>query len=283
MRSTNGIVALLGFLLVLVATSNVAVAGKSYDACTGFIDSLPAVVSTQGTWCLRRNLSTAATSGSAISIANNSVVIDCNGFKLGGLSAGRTSQTIGVHAFNRDNVTVRDCSLRGFHHGILVENGSGHLIEDNSLDRNLHTGIEVRGDNNLVRRNFVYATGGFSGGSESFGIVADADVFDNMVTALFADSDSPFLTGILVSAPGVEVRRNSVRGMQLGGGDGIGINAVGAGVRLDSNHVFGGGGGTGILGSETGSLCTGNSALNFAVLYAGCAAGSNNMEFPSSP
>src|SRR5690348_2627551 len=38
-------------------------AAQSYDNCTGFIDSVPATVSTQGTWCLRHDANTAITSG----------------------------------------------------------------------------------------------------------------------------------------------------------------------------------------------------------------------------
>ena len=65
-----------------------ALAAESYDNCTGFIDSLPATVSTQGTWCLRANLSTAMASGDAIAVAANNVTLDCNDFKIGGLAAG---------------------------------------------------------------------------------------------------------------------------------------------------------------------------------------------------
>ena len=45
-----------------------AVAGESYDNCVGFIDALPATITTQGTWCLRQDLDSAATSGIMIEI-----------------------------------------------------------------------------------------------------------------------------------------------------------------------------------------------------------------------
>jgi hypothetical protein len=86
---------LLGLLLWVVAILLAwpwivppAQAAESYDNCSGYIDSVPAVIATQGTWCLRKDLSTAQTSGNAIEIAANNVVIDCNDFKLGGLAAG---------------------------------------------------------------------------------------------------------------------------------------------------------------------------------------------------
>ena len=68
--------------------SPASTAAESYDSCTGFIESLPATISTQGVWCLRRNLATAMTSGNAITITVNNVTIDCNDFKIGGLAAG---------------------------------------------------------------------------------------------------------------------------------------------------------------------------------------------------
>ena len=43
-------------VLALAAAAPAAQAAESYDNCTGFIDSLPATISTHGVWCLRKNL-----------------------------------------------------------------------------------------------------------------------------------------------------------------------------------------------------------------------------------
>src|SRR6188472_3928576 len=89
-------------------------AAESYDNCTGFITSLPAVISTQGTWCFKQDLNTSISSGSAISVNTNNVTLDCNNFKLGGLLAGPNSSTIGVYSFNgRQNIAILNCSIRG--------------------------------------------------------------------------------------------------------------------------------------------------------------------------
>lgn len=109
-----------------------ATAAESYDNCTGFIDSVPATLSTQGTWCLRKDLSTAISSGAAITIATNNVTINCNDFKLGGLAAGVGTQAKGILASDRLNTTVRRCNVRGFLYGVSMEGaGGGHVIEDN--------------------------------------------------------------------------------------------------------------------------------------------------------
>ena len=45
-----------------------AQAAESFDSCAGTIASLPAVISTQGVWCMQGDLSSASTSGNAITV-----------------------------------------------------------------------------------------------------------------------------------------------------------------------------------------------------------------------
>src|SRR6187200_130915 len=124
-------------LLLLLPAAPIALAAEGYDACTGFIDSLPATITTQGTWCLRKDLSTAIAAGTAITLATNNVTLDCNGFKLGGLSGGADSQATAVSALERLNIAVRHCSIRGFSVGVSLAGLStgGHLVEDNRFDQ----------------------------------------------------------------------------------------------------------------------------------------------------
>ena len=144
-------------LLVAMAFTPVR-AAQGYDNCTGFIDSLPATISTLGTWCLRKDVSTGMTSGIAITVAANNVTLDCNDFKIGGLAAGTASLAYGVgHLVERSNTTIRRCSIRGFAVGVAL-GGRGHLVEDSRFDNNLLYGISCVGC--TVRRNQVYDTGG---------------------------------------------------------------------------------------------------------------------------
>src|SRR5690606_14004821 len=87
----------------LLAAPSPANAAETYNTCAGFIDSVPATISKQGVWCLRKNLTTNVTLGYAITIATNTATIDCNGFKIGGLAAGNGAVTAGVYADNRQN------------------------------------------------------------------------------------------------------------------------------------------------------------------------------------
>src|SRR5207342_2748301 len=108
---------LMLWLLALLLSPGLAKAAESYDNCSGTIVSLPATISTQGTWCLKQDLATAITSGAAITINTNNVTIDCNNFKLGGLAAGLGTSAVGIYASGRQNTKVRHCNIRGFFNG----------------------------------------------------------------------------------------------------------------------------------------------------------------------
>jgi hypothetical protein len=164
-------------------------ASEDYDNCTGFIDSLPASIGTQGTWCLRKDLSTAMTSGNAIEIATNNVTIDCNDFKIGGLSAGIETLAIGVRAADRFNTTVRNCRIRGFRIGLaLPGQGGGHRVEDNTLEGSRSFGMIVQGAGSVVRRNRVIDSGGSTRSAVAveagIEVIGGVDVIDNLVSGV---------------------------------------------------------------------------------------------------
>jgi len=269
---------LLAALLLLgglLAAPSPAKAAETYNTCAGFIDSVPATISKQGVWCLRKNLTTNVTLGYAITIATNNVTIDCNGFKIGGLAAGNGAVTAGVYADNRQNATVRNCNIRGFYSGIHLEgdDGAGHLVEDNRLDNNLYCGIFVEGDNNLIRRNRIYDTGGATGKTLSFGIDAYADIIDNTVSGLFIDRTG-YLFGVFASGAGANIRDNKISGFDMTTGQGgsvtfaAGITLAGNRQRAAGNQVVGGDVGSNISGfgidAGSDSYCRGNDVGGFA-------------------
>lgn len=182
----------IGMPITLVLLSacvawSTALASEDYDNCTGFIDSIPAIIATQGTWCLRKDLSTSTASGSAIIITANNVTLDCNHFKLGGLAAGSGTSAIGINANDLANLTVRHCNIRGFAFGIATSSGGRHLIEHNDLDSNTLQAIRIRSVDSTIRRNRIVDTGGssaFSNDAEAIHAENSSDIIDNTITGV---------------------------------------------------------------------------------------------------
>ncbi len=159
MQTARPTVALLAALALL---GPAAPAKAETINCTP-INAVPAVITLPGNYCLTHALVTSMTSGYAIDIQANNVVIDFNGFRLGGLGAGPGTDAMGIHALNRQNITVRNGTIRGFLLAILIESSGGsqgHLIEDVRADLHTVGGIQVQGTGSIIRNNQVVAVGG---------------------------------------------------------------------------------------------------------------------------
>jgi hypothetical protein len=261
-------------------------AAQSYDNCTGFITSLPATITTQGTWCLNADLTTAITSGAAITVAANNVTIDCNDFKLGGLAAGAGTQSYAIYANTRDNLTIRRCNIRGFYYGTILSSGSGHLIEDNRFDSNTGIGVMVLSDRSIIRRNLVIATGGSSSAGTSVGISSSGsvDVLDNTVNGVTASGTNANAFGISTgSNPDGSISGNRVRGVvKAGTGAAYGIfNSSSSRITMRNNDVVGDGsaGGIGLSCASAQGRATGNVVGGFAIAINLCS-GTNNEIVP---
>jgi hypothetical protein len=288
------------WLLLLCASFFVhfqqASAAQSYDNCTGFITSIPTVISTQGTWCMKQDLTTAMTTGSAVTIAANNITIDCNDYKLGGLAAGTGTIAYGVYAINHVNATVRHCNIRGFKIGLLFDasasaNSGGHLVEDNRFDGNVYIGLFVKGDGSLLQRNRIFDTGGGTsiGSSHAFGIATDygVDVLNNSVSGVTATpGTNGYAVGIdLESAPYGRVVGNSVYGLIKDGiASGLGIyvfNGGSARVAVHDNDIVGDGStGVGIECASPSDRTRNNTISAFATGITGCSDDGGNIVSP---
>ena len=235
---------------VLALSAGPTFAAESFDGCAGTITSLPATINTQGVWCLRADLSTAVISGAAITITTNNVTLDCNGFKLGGLGGGLGTTAQGVLAFDRSNLTVRNCSVRGFLTGIYLLGGSGHVIENNRLDGNTNMGIRVNNADAVdVRHNFVANTGGSFDSTWHNPSAIDVAggravlVRNNFVVGVAPDVNlwpSASAHGIFVNTPEAVVTDNHVSGLANGGaGYSVGIRLVQNEAKITDNTVSG--------------------------------------------
>ena len=216
---------LVASLLVLLAWFLTAVPASAETVNCTAITALPAVITVQGIYCFTGDLSTAITSGIAIDIQTNNVILDLNGFKLGGLAAGLGTQAIGIHASDRQNITIKNGTIRGFFKGIFLDDSGpsqGHVVEDIRADQNTSEGMEVRGSGNIIRTNQVVATGGstvFAGDVSAVGIFVTGTgprVLNNNVITV-TKQGSGVAWGILLSpANGGLVVNNRITGADRG-------------------------------------------------------------------
>ena len=208
-------------VLVLGGLASLAGTARADETtlCNTFITAVPFTITAQGHYCFNRNLSTGMTSGNAITINVDYVVLDLNNFKLGGGSAGIGTSTVGVFSRNHRNVTVRNGNIRGFKYGVqLIGTFAGNiLIENNVLDGNTLHGAETNGDSSVVRNNLVTNTGGSPDTANwTYGIYAD-----------YSDTAS--------GSSGTSVVRDNVV-TNTGASSGLGTGGIGASV-ADHNIV----------------------------------------------
>jgi parallel beta-helix repeat protein len=273
------------------AVPHAARAAESYDNCSSYIDTVPTTIATQGVWCMNKDMATNVGSGSAIEITANNVTIDCNGFKLGGLAVGTGTLANGIYANNKQNITIRNCNIRGFVMGIDLSGGAGHLVEDNLLDNNRYIGIAVAGEHNLVRRNRVSNTGGATAYPDTaFGIVASADIIDNIVDGVSTTGDTDEVHGIDSKGRGTRVAGNRIGMLKLTNGGtayGIWIPDFAVQEAIVGNHVVAEAANTAgaAISAVAGfaAICANNTVSNFAdaTPFTGCVDAGGNYPDPT--
>jgi nitrous oxidase accessory protein NosD len=280
----------------LMSAAGAARAAQSYDACEGhFIESLPVVINTQGVWCLRHDLTTAITSGGAITIAAHNVTIDCNDFKIGGLAGGVATMARGIDAHDRSNVTVRNCTIRGFHSGVYIDASArdktgGHVIQDNRFTDNTRYGIHVDGDGSVIEHNKVLETGGSTsnpGAAVAISAGWDIDVLDNLVSnvsSVVNGSGNASAYGIQVDTNAGTIAGNRVRNLAYQGTGGLAIgifvyNSLNQRTNIHDNDVNGpgaaGAGEYGVYCQSAQAVTHGNTIGGFLNPLSTCTDGGN--------
>ena len=245
----NRLLRLIGLCLVAAAFPLAPARAETIN-CTA-ITSLPYTISAQGVYCLTGHLSTGITSGNAITINTNNVVLDLNGFKIGGQSAGLGTGAYGIYANQRQNITIKNGTVRGFYEGIVLDDLSpygasqGHVIEDIRADQNTYIGMNIAGNGNIIRNNQVVATGGMT--TPTFAVACGievqgpgAQVLNNMVTEVTAQGVGS-ATGIYVygSNNGV-VAGNRIGNITSPSGATYGIHSVvGTNLIVSDNRLSG--------------------------------------------
>ena len=278
----------LAFLLL--AGAGVARADTA-ATCRGTIESVPTVISQQGTWCLAHDVATSVTTGAAITVETNNVTIDCNGYKIGGLGAGPATQTSGIYVDGHLNTVVRNCSLRGFRFGIAMVGGGGRLVERNRIEGSTLVGVYLQGDGSLLRDNQIIGTGPSTGHAWGVVIGGSVDVLGNTVSGVTPYTASGSWVGYglsIPSNPGSRVQGNIFRGIADGGGGSVVIlvNNTSNDVVIQGNQLLYSGThplSFGIACQDGGAfaLAAGNTLLRFKQPRFGCVDGGGNDEVPA--
>ncbi|MDJ0613974.1 MAG: hypothetical protein QNJ29_09875 [Rhizobiaceae bacterium] len=255
------------------------------------ITSLPATITAQGVYCLKRDLTTNITTGNAITINTNNVTIDFNGWKLGGAAAGPGTNANGVFANGRKNITLRNGNIRGFHIGIYLlgfsTSSSGHVVENTLVDAARFHGLLVEGSNIKIVNNRIFNTGGSANFDRSFGIFAGRGngihIQDNTISVV---SETNRASGLFVfEGDDVQIRNNRVFDL-IGATNQSGITVESSNrVILVGNSVTDASGGVTGIGDVNGStdvVCVNNQVIGFNNNILGCDASSGNIS-PSAP
>jgi hypothetical protein len=271
-------------LLLAAAVTPCAFAAESYDNCTGVITTLPTTISTQGTWCLKANLTTGITTGNAITVTTNNVTIDCNDYKIGGLPAGDATNAIGIAAVDKLNTTIRRCGIRGFQYGVRLSgpNTSGTLIEDNRLDQNTFRAIEVEGGGHVVRQNRIVDTGGRPASTSTVGIFVNGSeslISENLISGLTVTNPGGLLMGIAAMGGTSEISRNMITGLVPNQGINRAItvgssraSAVRGNTILSNPSISGS-----AVTANGANLCADNKIVGYSWAFVGgCTNGGNN-------
>jgi hypothetical protein len=134
------------------------------------ITTLPATITQPGTYYLKQNFQVNMTGGDVLLINASDVTVDLNGHTISNLAAGPPVTARAIHAYNRENITIRNGKISGFHRGINLESdpvtnstlSSGHLVEDIYVTRCNFLGITICGGNGTIRRCRFSKIGGTS-------------------------------------------------------------------------------------------------------------------------
>jgi len=180
---------LIAVVLGLALTLGAVPAQAETINCTP-ITAVPFTITAPGIYCLTQDIATNLAGGTAITIAANNVVVDGNAHRLGNLAAGPGTTAYGIHANARENITLKNITVRGFLRGIFIENALSAIIEGIRAHRNTFAGISVGGRGNLIRDNQVVTTGGSTVLSQPYGFeiagpenqVLNNDVIDTVGT-----------------------------------------------------------------------------------------------------
>lgn len=194
------------------------------------ITTLPATITSPGSYILTGNHSLSLEYGAAIQVQSRDVTIDLGGFTITNSGVSADTTAVGVLGWN-DGLTVRNGTVKGFYAGVYTKNPSnaplgGHHIMLVEAESCLGAGFMIDGSGCVVRGCTVTTQGRSTVGSTpgclySFGIVvnhsANALLIDNTIDANgYSASDNSIGVYIAPFAREVIAINNQVSNAKVG-------------------------------------------------------------------
>lgn len=164
--------------------------------CSHFITAVPVTIRVPGHYCFATDVRTRISTGHAITIEADDVLLDLNGFTLDGTAGGTGTLANGVFTIDRRDITVRNGTVRGFFNGLQLgaggARGAAITVERMRADRNV-VGILVNGlgGGHVVRDNVVTNSGSSTDPDARNGggiaVRGGGDIINNVVIHTFGD------------------------------------------------------------------------------------------------
>lgn len=283
-------------LCLLIVGGSFAVPRDAQAASCVAITSLPATIPAGGVYCLVGNQSVAMTSGNAITIAADNVVLDCVDQTIDNTNAASNGNAVGIYLANRKHVEVRNCRITGgFATGIQAYQNNGAANQNayltfkhNYIAGPFWYGIFAYGSGIEITDNRIYDIGGR--GSFAMGIRVGSSnlagqprfflVRENLIAGTTSTVNNAYgiYSDNTIASMFVE---NAVTGTTAinDGFDSWGLRvASGTYNRLTDNHVVGSGkeNDVGIQSASGTDTCSDNYLRN-ATITIGCNASMGNF------
>ena len=215
----------------VVAAGLVTGAPAAADTCRP-IDSLPIVLDEPGLYCLTRDFELDMVGGAAIEVRADRVTVDLQGHLVDNTRAWG-NDAVGVFAWERTHVVVRNGSLAGFREGVALSGPAGnstsafHLVEGMRISRSTRSAVGIEGRDSIIRGNTILEVLSLNQKERAQGILAGGwrhRVIDNDIAVvngsvlpdvgiLFSGGEHHIATGNRVSGADVAISFDGGRGL----------------------------------------------------------------------
>jgi uncharacterized repeat protein (TIGR01451 family) len=130
-----------------------------------------------------------------LKIVSDNITLNCDGNVITGSNSGS-----GIFVENRTGVTIMNCTVVTFNHGIELDESTNITLKSNATIDNVESGIEINGaDGNVVKHNITNSNGvGIALGGD-FNTVNGNTVQNNNDGIRFSDGDSNVVMNNLVT------------------------------------------------------------------------------------